>query len=89
MSQHIMITCPVGNRPARTGFRAQPGSRLDALKAVRLHRCPVCGTEHVWSGREAYWVEYVREPSRWEGFRQFWRGHLPSKAATQRRGARH
>jgi len=70
MSEHIMITCPAANIPVRTGYRAVPGSEIDGLKQIRLRICPKCAEEHVWDGKDAYWVEYTPVPSRWDGLRK-------------------
>ncbi len=77
--EHIMITCPNTQMPVKTGFRSLPGSSLDGLKNVKLKRCSACLEEHVWNGREAYWVEYVLQPSRRSGLRQLWQGLLHPK----------
>ncbi len=82
MSNHIMITCPVMNVPVRTGYRAPPGSAIDGLKAIKRARCPECGGVHFWDGKDAFWIEYLIEPtlSRWGGFRERLRRALHVRA---------
>jgi hypothetical protein len=70
MSEHIMITCPTANVPVRTGYRAAPGSGIEGLKRITLGKCPKCEEAHIWDGKDAYWVEYIPVPSRWDGFRE-------------------
>ena len=80
MSEHILITCPASSIPVKTGFRAAPGSPLEALWQVTLKHCPHCGDEHVWNGKDAYWQESTLQPAPKNGFRQLWRGFLPARA---------
>ncbi len=74
-----MITCPVANVPAWTGFRSVRGSSLETLRQIRLKPCPECGNGHLWDGKDAYWKEPVAEPPRRYGFRL-----LPAKAGPER-----
>ncbi len=62
MSKHIRITCPVANFPVRTGYRARPGTDIAGPKERTPKRCPRCAGTHVWSAKDAFWLEYVAEP---------------------------
>jgi hypothetical protein len=80
-----MITCPAGDVAVWTGYRAVPGSPIDGLKQVRLKGCAHCGGEHIWDGKDGYWLqEIVEEPSFWGGIRQLWRGARPAEMGRSR-----
>jgi hypothetical protein len=80
-----MITCPAGGVAVRTGYRAGPGSPIDGLKEVKLKGCSHCGGEHVWDGKDGYWVEeVVEELTFWAGIRQLWRGSRHAEGGSSR-----
>ena len=53
----VMIRCPRTGQAVSTEIDTEPSvfSRLPEV-AARMH-CPICGSEHVWSARDAWLAE--------------------------------